>query len=237
MQGEIDARRGQVTGTVQILTLDSMTEQFLPQGIASFHAAHPLVEVHVRSTDPGRTVRDVSRGESDIGFGFHDSKTAGVSVVERIRTPMLVLMHPEHALAHETILSLEQCAGHSLIYQYHSTAVDSILGEQVQALREKSSPVVMSNTLNLMKSLILEGVGIALYTAVGFLDEISEGRIVAVPIDNQRLSELEMALVVPKNRLSTVAAAALTSHLQEELRRFSRKLDRVQPKGKACTDE
>ena len=237
MQGEIDARRGQVTGTVQILTLDSMTEQFLPQAIASFHAAHPLVEVHVRSTDPGRTVRDVSRGEADIGFGFHDSRTAGVSVVERIRTPMLALMHPEHALAHETILSLEQCAGHSLIYQYHSTAVDSILGEEVQTLREKSSPVVMSNTLNLMKSLILEGVGIALYTAVGFLDEISEGRIVAVPIDNQRLSELEMALVVPKNRLSTVAAAALTSHLQEELRRFSRKLDRVQPKGKACTDE
>ena len=63
----------------------------------------------------------------------------------------------------------------------------------------------MSNTLNLMKSLIVEGVGLALYTAVGFLDEISEGRIVAVPIDNRHLSELEMALVVPKNRLNTVA--------------------------------
>ena len=229
MQGEIDARRGRVTGTVQILTLDSMTVQFLPQAIARFHAAHPLVEIHVRSTDPGRTFRDLSRGEADMGFGFHDPTKAGVSVVERIRTPVLVLMHPEHALAHETMLSLEQCAHHSLIYQYHSTAVDSILGEEVQALREKSSPVVMSNTLNLMKNLILEGVGIALYTAVGFLDEISEGRIVAVPIDNRRLSELEMALMVPKNRLSTVAAAALTSHLQEQLREFSRELDRVQP--------
>ena len=229
MQGEVDARRGRVTGTVRILTLDSMTVQFLPRAIATFHAAHPLVEVHVRSTDPEATVRDVSRGEADIGFGFHDSRTAGVSVVERIRTPMLVLMHPEHALAHETKLSLEQCAHHSLIYQYHWTAVDSILGEEVQALREKSAPVVMSNTLDLMKSLILERVGIALYTAVGFLGEISEGRIVAVPIENRRLSELEMALVVPKNRLSTVAAAALTSHLQEQLGEFSRELDRVQP--------
>ena len=230
MKSEIDARRGRITGTVRILTLDSMTVQFLPQSLASFHAAHPLVEVHVRSTDPASTSRDVARGEADIGFGFHGTEKVGASVVERIRTPMLVLMHTEHPLARESMVSLEQCAGHSLIYQYHSTAVDSILGGDVQALRERSSPVVMSNTLNLMKSLILSGVGIALYTAVGFLDEISEGRIAAVPIDNRRLSELEIALVVPKNRLSTVAATTLVGHLQEDLRRFSRKLDRVHGK-------
>ena len=69
MTGEIDARRSRVTGTVQILTLDSMTVQFLPQSIASFHAEHPLVEIHVRSADPATTIRDVSRGEADVGFG------------------------------------------------------------------------------------------------------------------------------------------------------------------------
>ena len=230
MQGEIDAQLGKITGTVRILTLDSMTVQFLPEAITSFHTKHPLVEVDVRSTDPGATIGDVARGEADVGVGFHDRDTAGALVVERIRTPMHVLMHPEHPLAPESIVSLEQCARHALIYQYHSTAVDSILGDEVQALREKSSPVVTSNTLNLTKSLILTGVGIALYTAVGFLDEISEGRIAAVPIDNQRLSELEIALVIPKGRLSTVAATTLVSHLQEELRRFSRELDRVHQK-------
>ena len=225
MTSEIDARRGRVTGTVRILTLDSMTVQFLPESIASFHAEHPLVEIHVRSTDPAATIRDVSRGEADIGFGFHDATTAGASVVERIRTPLHVLMHPEHPLARESMVTLEQCAGHSLIYQYHSTAVDSILGREVQTLREQSTPVVMSNTLALMKSLILSGVGIALYTTVGFLEEISEGRIVAVPVDDARLSSLEMALVVAKNRLSTVAAATLVKHLQKELRQFSERLD------------
>ena len=231
MKGAIDARRGQVTGTVQILTLDSMTVQFLPESIATFHAEYPLVEVHVRSADPGTTIRDVSRGEVDIGFGFHDPGTAGATVVERIRTPLHVLMHPDHPLAGESTVTLEQCASHSLIYQYHSTAVDSILGAEVQALRERSSPVVMSNTLALMKSLILSGVGSALYTLVGFLDEISAGRIAAVPIENQRLSQLEIALVVPKHRLSTVAASTLLSHLQKELRALATKLDLVHRKG------
>ena len=231
MQGEIDAQRGRVTGTVEIRTLDSMTVQFLPQAITSFHAVHPMVEVHVRSTDPASTARTVARGGADIGFGFHDPSVAGISVVERLHTPLMVLMHPEHPLAKEPTVSLDQCARHSLIYQYHSTAVDSILGQEVQALRENAAPVVMSNTLGLLKGLILDGVGIALYTAVGFLDEISQGRIAAVPIDSRRLSELEIALVVPKNRLSTVAATKLVAHLQEELRRFSSELDLVHRKA------
>lgn len=233
MRSEIDARRGRITGTVRILTLDSMTVQFLPQALARFHAAHPLVEMHVRSADPGATIGDVSRGEADIGFGFYDTGRAGASVVERIRTPLQVLMHPEHPLARKSKVTLDQCEGHSLIYQYHSTAVDSILGEDVQGFRERTSPVVTSNTLALTKSFILTGMGIALFTAVGFLDEITEGRIVAVPVDDACLSSLEIALVVPKNRVSTVAATTLTSHLKMELRQFSQRLDRAHSKGAA----
>ena len=226
-RSEIDARRGRLTGRVQVLTLDSMTVQFLPESIASFHAEHPLVEVHVCSTDPASTIRAVARGEADIGLGFCDATTAGAWVVDRIRAPLHVLMHPGHPLAQESTLSLEQCAGHSLVFQYHSAAVDWLLGGEVQALRESVSPVVMSNNINVLRSLILRGVGMALYTVVGFLDEISHGRIAAVPIDNRLLSELEIALVTPKNRLSTVAATALVRHLQNELRRFSSELTRV----------
>ena len=68
MRNEIDARHGQVTGTVLILTLNSMTVQFLPDSVASFDAEHPLVEVHVRSTDAVITISEVSRGEADIGY-------------------------------------------------------------------------------------------------------------------------------------------------------------------------
>ena len=67
MQSEIDAQRGRVTGTVEIRTLDSMTVQFLPQAITSFHAVHPMVEVHVRSTDPASTARAVARGGRTSG--------------------------------------------------------------------------------------------------------------------------------------------------------------------------
>ena len=41
MTGEIDARRSRVTGTVQILTLDSMTVQFLPQSMRASTPSTP----------------------------------------------------------------------------------------------------------------------------------------------------------------------------------------------------
>ena len=203
--------------------------QFLPESLASFHAEHPLGKLRVHSADPGATVSGVSRGEADIGLGFHDPAKAGVEVVERARCPVCVLMRPDHPLARESAVSLDECAPHSLIYQYNSSAVASILGAEFEAFRGSAAPVVESDSLILSKALILGGVGIAFFTPVGFLEELAVGRLVAVPLENRRLSELEIALVIPKNHQSTNAASALVSHLQEELVRFSERLRRALP--------
>ena len=229
MRSALDARRGRLSGTVRVLTVDSLMVHFLPESIASFHAEHPLVKVRVHSADPGAMVSAVSRGEADIGLGFHDPQRAGVDVVERARCPLCVLMRPDHPLARESAVSLDACAPHALIYQYHSSAVASILGPELEALRASSAPVFESDHLEFSKALILRGLGIAFFTPIGFLEELSQGRLVAVPLENRRLSELEIALVVPKNHLGTVAAKALASHLKEELVRFSGRLRRAFP--------
>ena len=43
LKGEIAARKGIVSGTVSILTLDSLIVHSLPQAISSFMSKHPAV--------------------------------------------------------------------------------------------------------------------------------------------------------------------------------------------------
>ena len=229
MQADLEARHGRLSGTVRILTLDSLMVQFLPDAIANFHAEHPLVKVKVLSADPGGTVSGVSRGEVDIGVGFDDPRASGVEVVERFWCPLCALMSPDHPLAHASEISLDECARHALIHQYNSSAVASVFGEDYQTFRGSAAPVVESDALNFSKALIMRGVGIGLVTPIGFLAELAEGRIVAIPVNDRRLSQLEIALVIPKNHRGTNAAGALVSHLQKEFIRFSERLRRALP--------
>jgi len=85
--------------------------------------------------------------------------------------------------------------------------------------------VLVSNILALMKQLLLRGVGIAFYTRLGFIEELAEGRLVAVPLEDDRLSLLRLCLIAPSDRTPTVAARAMATHLELALVRFGQELD------------
>ena len=82
-------------------------------------------------------------------------------------------------------------------------------------------PVAISNTLAVLKRLLLRGVGIAFYTRLGFAEELASGRLVAVPLEGERLSTLRLCLIAPSDRMPTVAARAVAEHLQRALAQFT----------------
>ena len=69
-RSEIDARHGRVTGTVQILTLDSMTVQFLPESIASFHAGSVPVETGSANGPPLQLTKHIEANPCVNGRDF-----------------------------------------------------------------------------------------------------------------------------------------------------------------------
>ena len=98
-------------------------------------------------------------------------------------------------------------------------------GSEMDAFKSAHTPVVVSNTLAVLKRLLLRGIGIAFYTRLGFTEELASGRLVAVPLEGKRLSTLRLCLIGPSDRLPTVAAGAMAEHLRQELVRFGSGLD------------
>ena len=91
----------------------------------------------------------------------------------------------------------------------------------MEAFKNAHKPVAISNTLAVLKRLLLRGVGIAFYTRLGFTEELDNGRLVAVPLEDGRLSRLRLCLIAPSERLPTLAAQAMAEHLQDALVRFA----------------
>ena len=218
---DIDKLRGVVSGKVTIATLDSLNVQFLPEALAEFIAAHPAVQIRVMACDPIETMHAVAQGAADLGLTFSPAWRRGITVLKDVPCPMCAIMAPDHALAARKTLSLDECGTYRLMYQDHSGSMQLFFGEEMEAFKNAHKPVAISNTLAILKRLLLRGVGIAFYTRLGFAEELASGRLVAVPLEEEPLSTLRLCLIAPSERLPTVAAGAMAEHLREALIRFT----------------
>ena len=220
LRSEIDELRGIVSGDVTIATLDSLTVHFLPETLALFIRSHPAVEVRVMAGDPMETMRSIATGNADLGLTFDPARRRGIKVLHDMPCAMFAIMAPDHDLAARASLTLDECGSYPLIYQDNSASMQSFLGDELETFRNDHKPVLVSNTLALMKRLLLRGVGIAFYTRLGFTEELVGGRLVAVPLEDDRLSLLRLCLIAPSERAPTVAARAMAGHLRKALARF-----------------
>ena len=225
LRGDIDSLRGIVSGDVTITTLDSLTVHFLPEAVARFVAVHPAVQIRVVAMDPVETMHSVAQGHTDLGLTFSPARRRGVSLLADVPSPMCAIMAPDHELAGRDSLMLDECGPHRLIYQDHSASMQPFFGNEMDAFKSTHKPVVISNTLAVLKRLLLRGVGIAFYTRLGFTEELANGRLVAVPLEGERLSTLRLCLIGPSDRLPTVAAGAMAEHLRQALAQFGNGLD------------
>ena len=220
LRGDIDNLRGVVSGQVTITTLDSLTVHFLPEAMARFVAAHPAVQIRVVALDPVETMHSVAQGHADLGLTFSPARRRGISLLADVPSPMCAIMAPDHELAARSSLTLDECGAFRLLYQDHSGSMQPFFGAEMDAFKSAHQPLVVSNTLAVLKRLLLRGAGIAFYTRLGFTEELAGGRLVAVPLEDERLSTLRLCLIAPSDRLPTVAAGAMAEHLRQALAEF-----------------
>ena len=221
LRGDIDSLRGIVSGTVTISTLDSLAVHFLPETVARFTAVHPAVQVRAMALNPIETMHSVAQGHADLGLTFSPARRRGVTLLADVPSPMCAIMAPDHELAARGSVTLDECGACRLVYQEHSGSMQQFFGDEMEAFKGAHEPVVISNTLAVLKRLLLRGVGIAFYTRLGFTEELADGRLVAVPLEGKRLSALRVCLIAPSDRMPTVAARAMTEHLREALARIA----------------
>ena len=226
LRGDIDNLRGTVSGEVTIATLDSLTVHFLPEAVARFISVHPAVQTRVIALDPVETMHSVAQGNADLGLTFSPARRRGISLLADVPSPMCAIMPPDHELATRESVTLDECGDCRLMYQDHSASMQPFFGNEMEAFKSAHKPVAISNTLTVLKRLLLRGVGIAFYTRLGFAEELASGRLVAVPLEGERLSTLRLCLIAPSDRMPTVAARAVAEHLQRALAQFTSGLGR-----------
>src|ERR1051325_10664688 len=104
-----------ISGTIRVATIYSIGLHDLPAYIKRFLKEYPTVNVHVEYRRANQVYEDVLGNVVDLGLVAYPQRDPKLEIVP-LRKDMLVLIsHPQHALAKHKNVKMRNLAGHKFI--------------------------------------------------------------------------------------------------------------------------
>ena len=183
-------------GHIDIATLDSVALSILPHVLEGFSNSYPQISFTIRMAEPSHVADGVAEGHADIGVTFTNDLRAGVRTYTEKSAPIGAIMRADHPLAGRDRLQVDDLVPFPVVRSYDGVTERSLFGEAMATAGVVVPTHTTTNSLPLARSLISRMDCIGIYTKIGFLEEIGDGRLVYVPIQSQILSDLKIGIVI-----------------------------------------
>ena len=104
-----------ISGTIRVSTIYSIGLHDLPPYIKRFMKSYPTVNVHVEYRRSNQVYDDVLSNVVDMGLVAYPNKDARLEVVPLRKDRLVLICHPQHALAKSKSIKLAALAGQKFI--------------------------------------------------------------------------------------------------------------------------
>lgn len=219
LRTELDALRGERSGHIQLVAMDSLFNRILPDVVTEFGRDYPAVTTGLIAQSPSDIPTTVVSGQADIGIAFIHHPPPGVDVLFTASFPMGVVMAPAHPLASHYALSYEDCHDQPFLLSHLRWPIYSTLAPAFAEFWDGLQPVMVSNVSAVIKQAVMAGRGLAFFTRLGFLDEITQGQVVWRPLADPDINRMKVALIVRNHHKPSHVEKAFLDVLVNYLRR------------------
>ncbi|HEY8287859.1 MAG TPA: LysR family transcriptional regulator [Acetobacteraceae bacterium] len=186
VRSDLDALRGLHAGHVELVTLEGVCHAIVPAAIAAMSVRYPRVTVGVGICGTEDIPAAIVNGDAHLGLAFEVRPRPDLRRIASARFSLGAVVVPGSPLAGASGITLNELRDQHLI-----------LPKRNFANREQLHPVMFlagmarhkryeAGSIDLMKQLVLRGVGVALMTRVGLEAELEAGRLVHVPLRQGR---------------------------------------------------
>jgi DNA-binding transcriptional LysR family regulator len=216
-RSEISSISGDIRGEVRITAIPSLLVRVVPRAIEAIAARYPNISFRVIDADPAEHVEEMRAARPDIALIFIDKRHRQYDIAARLRTALGAIMRADHPLAGARHVTLTDCAAYPVVMLSDAWLLDAASETEFIHSGAQFSARVTSNSLSVMKDTIKAGLGVGFFTATGFVDEITRGELVHVPLVEPRLAESEIGLFVHRVRSGAHHVSIVADELKREL--------------------
>lgn len=207
VRSQIEELQGMRRGSVKIVASQALAPQFMPQLVADFRRAHPLVEFQVRIGDHVQALRELRAFETDLVLVFNLAPEPDLQVVGQFEQRLVATMHRSHPLAQRAGgVRLRECMDHPLVLPNREVGGRQLLERYLVRSSVKLRPVIESNSFEFLRGCLRHGHAISFQIAIGAVSE--GGEFVSREITDRQFPGGHLVLAHLRGRQLPVVAHA-----------------------------
>lgn len=206
--GDIADLKALRRGRVQIATVEGITRPFLSTQIARFRAAHPGVELHLRSCGRRRVLEALEERRSQIGFIYDHFSHPALIEAGRWRQPLLALVPAGHALVARRGLTLGDLAQTPCALPDESFGIHHLVMRAFSRQGLVPYAPVQSDSLGFLRDYVMQEGCVTFMPLQAALSEIRAGDLVPLDLDCPEFQHRHIYAVLRREHVLPPAASA-----------------------------
>lgn len=208
-------------GHLRVAIMDSHANGLMPSFLATLSVAHPGIVLEVEVVTPDDAVRRLHDGDADVAVAFNLQPQRDLHLVRSVELPLGCLAAPGHRLATRKTLALKDVAEWPMAVQSRALVIRRYLERRHGWLLSQARPPVVTNSLQLLKSLVVAGSHVALTSELDAAPELLRGEAVFIPLSDRNAQAQTACVAIsarrPLPRIARLVADLLADHLQTYL--------------------
>ncbi|MDO8303839.1 MAG: LysR family transcriptional regulator [Sedimentisphaerales bacterium] len=201
------------TDKINLAAIFSIGMHSLPPYLKKFMSRYPNVNVHVDYCNSSEIRELVLQGSVDIGLVAVPSRDRNLEVYEFEAEPLVVVCSPEHSLAREDTVNIEQLPLHKFIAFEKKVPtrelIDRLLAQSEVTLR----PIMEFDNIETVKRAVEINSGISILPRPAILQELANGTLKAISFADANFVR-PTGIIVRKHKVLNKPARYLLELLQ-----------------------
>jgi len=221
VRAQIEDLRGLKRGHVDIAIIDALAKGYIPGKIRSIQSRYPGITIGVKVLNNDAVRMAILNGEVDFGIFFEPQAYRGITVRAFVEVVLGLLTPRGHPFGLLKEVRFSACAGSALIVPAEPLAVC----QQIAVLEGITGVVldkaVTSDNIQMITSLVLEGVGIGILTSLDVITDVKSGHLSFTKISDSILRPMILALCTTSSRTPSYAAGIVLAEIENDFSQLS----------------
>ena len=187
----------------------------LPRAFAQFKAQYPEVQINISRNFSHKILQKVQDGAVDLGILTLPLKAnhVNVEVLPIFKDEIRLVVPPDHPLARNKKVSVEQMAGHPLIIP-KTGHTRHMLERMLRAYRDRVQISMELASVETIKKFVGAGLGISVISRSYALPEVEAGLLRLIPFEGIKLFR-ELGLIYRNDRNLSLPAKAFIEVIRQ----------------------
>ncbi|EJL32853.1 LysR family transcriptional regulator [Novosphingobium sp. AP12] len=214
IRAQIEDLRGLKRGHVEMAIIDALAKGHIPAAIRAIQERYPGITVGVRVLGNDEVRKAVTSGEVDFGILFEPQTYRDLTVRAFVEVVLGFVSPAGHPLGEKAEARFSAASGTPLIVPAEPLAVGQQIAVLMGATGMEVDRKATSDNIQMITSLVQEGVGIGILSSLDVIAEVQAGLLSFTRISDALLRPMTLALCTNAARTPSYAAGIVLSEIE-----------------------